>query len=48
MPEDYQTIVLAAYKKMRWYKGFVKDHKFFTAVGTYPTETTRVLKSLHS
>jgi|GEM_PF-690814 len=29
-----------------WYKGFVKDHEFFTAAGPYPTDTTRVLKKL--
>jgi hypothetical protein len=29
-----------------WYKGFVKDHEFFTAAGTYPTDTTRVLRKL--
>lgn len=29
-----------------WYKGFVKDHEFFTAAGTYPADTTRVLKKL--
>lgn len=31
-----------------WYKGFVKDHEFFTAAGPYPTDTTRVLKKLTS
>lgn len=29
-----------------WYKGFVKDHEFFTAAGTYPADTTKVLKKL--
>ncbi|MGQ7853370.1 hypothetical protein ACUN24_03905 [Pedobacter sp. WC2501] len=29
-----------------WYKGFVKDHEFFTAAGTYPADTTRMLKKL--
>ncbi|RBQ05814.1 hypothetical protein [Pedobacter miscanthi] len=31
-----------------WYKGFVKDHEFFTDSGTYPLDTQRVLKPLSS
>ena len=29
-----------------WYKGFVKDHEFFTDSGAYPQDTQRVLKPL--
>ncbi|MFD2584919.1 hypothetical protein ACFSR6_20650 [Pedobacter vanadiisoli] len=29
-----------------WYKGFMKDHEFFTSAGAYPMDTTRVLKKL--
>jgi len=31
-----------------WYKGFVKDHEFFTDSGAYPLDTQRVLKPLSS
>jgi hypothetical protein len=29
-----------------WYKGFVKDHEYFTDSGAYPLDTQRVLKPL--
>jgi hypothetical protein len=31
-----------------WYKGFMKDHEFFTDSGAYPLDTQRVLKPLSS
>ncbi|GGE58913.1 hypothetical protein EV200_103438 [Pedobacter psychrotolerans] len=31
-----------------WYKGFVKNHEFFTDSGAYPQDTQRVLKPLSS
>lgn len=29
-----------------WYKGFVKDHEYFTDSGAYPLDTQRILKPL--